>query len=139
ATVKTLTPDELVDVGAQGILANTYHLFLRPGADLIERLGGLHRFMVWPRPVMTDSGGYQAFSLGLALEHGVGKIAKMFPGTTEAPRQPIKKRLARIDETGVEFRSHLDGSRQLLTPEISIRVQRQLGSDLVLAFDECTS
>jgi tRNA-guanine transglycosylase len=139
ATVKTLTPDELIEVGAQGILANTYHLFLRPGADLIERLGGLHRFMAWPRPIMTDSGGYQAFSLGLALEHGVGKIAKMFPGTAEAPHQPIKKRLARIDENGVEFRSHLDGSRHLLTPEISIRVQRQLGSDLVLAFDECTS
>jgi queuine tRNA-ribosyltransferase/7-cyano-7-deazaguanine tRNA-ribosyltransferase len=139
ATVKTLTPDELVGLGVQGILANTYHLFLRPGADLIERLGGLHRFMAWSRPIMTDSGGYQAFSLGLALEHGVGKIAKMFPGTAEAPQKPIKKRLARIDETGVEFRSHLDGSRQLLTPEISIRVQRQLGADLVLAFDECTS
>jgi tRNA-guanine transglycosylase len=139
ATVKTLTPDELIEVGAEGVLANTYHLFLRPGADLIERLGGLHRFMRWPRPIMTDSGGYQAFSLGLALEHGVGKIAKMFPGTAEAPRQPIKKRLAHIDENGVEFRSHLDGSRHLLTPEISVRVQRQLGSDLVLAFDECTS
>jgi queuine tRNA-ribosyltransferase/7-cyano-7-deazaguanine tRNA-ribosyltransferase len=139
ATVKTLTPDELNELGTEGILANTYHLFLRPGADLIERLGGLHRFMAWSRPIMTDSGGYQAFSLGLALEHGVGKIAKMFPGTAEAPQKPIKKRLARIDETGVEFRSHLDGSRQLLTPEISIRVQRQLGADLVLAFDECTS
>ncbi|HLG51507.1 MAG TPA: tRNA-guanine transglycosylase, partial [Chloroflexota bacterium] len=70
ATVKTLTPDDLSELGAQAILANTYHLFLRPGADLIERLGGLHRFMAWPRPIMTDSGGYQAFSLGLALEHG---------------------------------------------------------------------
>src|SRR5258708_11842124 len=139
ATVKTLTPDDLIEIGVQGILANTYHLFLRPGADLVERLGGLHRFMAWPRTIMTDSGGYQAFSLGLAVEQGVGKIAKMFPGAAEAPRQPVKKRLARIDESGVEFRSHLDGSRHLLTPETSIQIQQQLGADLVLAFDECTS
>ncbi|MGH2460801.1 MAG: tRNA guanosine(34) transglycosylase Tgt [Chloroflexota bacterium] len=139
ATVKTLTPDDLLAIGAQGILANTYHLFLRPGAELIGQLGGLHAFMGWPRPVMTDSGGYQAFSLGLALEHGVGKIAKMFPGSAEAPARPARKRLARIDETGVEFASHLDGSRQLLTPEISIQVQQELGADLILAFDECTS
>ena len=139
ATVKTLTPDDLTAVGTSAILANTYHLYLRPGADLIERLGGLHRFMAWPRPIMSDSGGYQAFSLGLALEHGVGKIAKMFPGAAEAPARPVKKRLARIDEAGVTFASHLDGSRHLLTPERSIEIQRQLGSDLVLAFDECTS
>jgi queuine tRNA-ribosyltransferase len=139
ATVKTLTPEELVALGAQAILANTYHLFLRPGAERIERLGGLHQFMHWSRPIMTDSGGFQAFSLGMALEHGVGKIAKMFPGEAAAPRRPIKKALARIDEEGVTFASHLDGSRQRLSPEISIRVQQQLGSDLVLAFDECTS
>lgn len=139
ATVKTLTPDDLLAIGAPGILANTYHLFLRPGADLIAQLGGLHAFMGWPRTIMTDSGGYQAFSLGLALEHGVGKIARMFPGSAEAPARPARKRLARIDETGVEFSSHLDGSRQLLTPEISIEVQQRLGADLILAFDECTS
>ncbi len=139
ATVKTLTPDEVIGLGAPAILANTYHLYLRPGADRIERLGGLHRFMAWPGPIMTDSGGYQAFSLGLALEHGVGKIATMFPGAAEAPSRPIKKRLARIDERGIEFASHLDGSRHLLTPETSIQVQRQLGSDLLLALDECTS
>ena len=138
-TVKTLTPDELIGLGTAAILANTYHLFLRPGGDLIERLGGLNRFMGWPRPIMTDSGGYQAFSLGLALEHGVGKIASMFPGAAEPPARPLKKRLARIDETGVTFASHLDGSRHLLTPELSIGIQRQLGADLVLAFDECTS
>lgn len=139
ATVKSLTPDDLIAIGAQGILANTYHLFLRPGADLVERLGGLHRFMAWPRPIMTDSGGYQAFSLGLAIEHGVGKIAKMFPGSVEAPARPTRKHLARITDDGVEFASHLDGSRQLLTPEISVKVQQQLGADLILAFDECTS
>ncbi|HVC32141.1 MAG TPA: tRNA guanosine(34) transglycosylase Tgt [Chloroflexota bacterium] len=139
ATVKTLTPDDLQAVGAQGILANTYHLFLRPGADLVEELGGLHSFMGWPHPIMTDSGGYQAFSLGLALEHGVGKIAKMFPGNAEAPTRPTRKRLARIGEDGVQFSSHLDGSQHLLTPETSIKVQQQLGADLILAFDECTS
>src|SRR5712692_5256305 len=77
------------------------------GVDLIEQLGGLHQFMGWPGTIMTDSGGYQAFSLGLALEHGVGKIAKMFPGATQAPSRPVKKRLARISEDGVEFASHL--------------------------------
>ncbi len=139
ATVKTLTPDDLRAIGAQGILANTYHLFLRPGAELIQRLGGLHRFMAWPGTIMTDSGGYQAFSLGLALEHGVGKIAKMFPGDVEAPTRPSRKALARVTDDGVEFASHLDGSRQVLTPEISITVQQQLSADLILAFDECTS
>lgn len=140
ATVKTLTPDDLIELGVSGVLANTYHLFLRPGSDLIEKLGGLHRFMSWSRPIMTDSGGYQAFSLGLALEHGVGKIAKMFPGSNvSAPTRPTKKRLAKIDEEGVSFVSHLDGSRHRLTPEISIHVQEQLGADLILAFDECTS
>jgi queuine tRNA-ribosyltransferase len=139
ATVKTLTPDDVLAIGAQGILANTYHLFLRPGADLIEQLGGLHRFMAWPKTIMTDSGGYQAFSLGFALEHGVGKIAKMFPGAMDAPARPSRKKLARITEEGVEFASYLDGSRQMLTPESSIKIQQQLGADLILAFDECTS
>lgn len=139
ATVKTLTPDEITAIGAQAILANTYHLFLRPGAELVEKLGGLHRFMGWSGTIMTDSGGYQAFSLGFALEHGVGKIAKIFPGSAEAPARPARKRLATIDERGVEFASHLDGSRHLLTPELSIQVQQQLGADLILAFDECTS
>ena len=95
--------------------------------------------MAWPRVLMTDSGGFQAFSLGMALEHGVGKIAKIFPGSTAAPAQPVKKKLAKVTETGVEFASHLNGARLLLTPELSIRIQQQLGSDLVVAFDECTS
>ncbi|HEX5414320.1 MAG TPA: tRNA guanosine(34) transglycosylase Tgt [Chloroflexota bacterium] len=139
ATVKTLTPGDLIALGAPAILANTYHLFLRPGPELIERLGGLHRFMAWPRVLMTDSGGFQAFSLGMALEHGVGKIANIFPGSAAAPTQPVKKKLAKVTETGVEFASHLNGARLLLTPELSIRIQQQLGADLVVAFDECTS
>jgi len=109
-TVKGMLPEALTEVGAQVILANTYHLFLRPGHELIERLGGLHRFMNWDRPILTDSGGFQVFSLG---------------------------DLRQIDENGVVFQSHLDGARHLLTPEVSIAVQEALGSDIIMAFDEC--
>ncbi len=140
ATVKSLTPDDLLGLGAEIILANTYHLYLRPGADLVAALGGLHDFMAWQRPILTDSGGYQVFSLGFALEHGVGKIARTFPGPeASAPRQPIHARLARIDDDGVTFTSHVDGSTHRLTPEKSIEIQEKLGADIILAFDECTS
>lgn len=110
ATVKALTPEELTGMGVGVILANTYHLYLRPGHRLIERLGGLHRFMNWPGPILTDSGGYQVFSLG---------------------------KLRKIDERGVEFSSHIDGTRYTLTPEKSIEVQQALGSDIMMVFDEC--
>ena len=140
ASVKGLTPDELRAVGAQIILANTYHLYLRPGSELIAGLGGLHRFMAWNGPLTTDSGGYQVFSLGFALEHGVGKIAKMFPGAeARRPRAPVRPKLAKVDEDGVTFVSHIDGSTHRLTPERSIAIQEQLGADLIMAFDECTS
>jgi queuine tRNA-ribosyltransferase len=140
AAVKTLAPDEVRAAGTQIILANTYHLYLRPGPDLVARLGGLHRFMGWDGPMMTDSGGFQVFSLGFALEHGVGKVARMFPGLeVEAPRRAVKPRLVSIDEDGVTFTSHLDGSRHRLTPEKSIEIQEKLGADIILAFDECTS
>jgi len=111
ATVKATTPDELEALGARMILGNTYHLMLRPGAERIARLGGLHRFMRWSRPILTDSGGFQVFSLG---------------------------HLNRVDEEGVLFQSHIDGRRILLTPEESMRVQRLLGADIAMAFDECT-
>ncbi|RNC29701.1 MAG: Queuine tRNA-ribosyltransferase [Candidatus Dichloromethanomonas elyunquensis] len=111
ATVKTLSPEELEQIGAKIILGNTYHLFLRPGHELIRRAGGLHQFMNWDRAILTDSGGFQVFSLG---------------------------DLRKITEEGVEFRSHLDGSKQFLSPEKSIEVQMALGSDIVMAFDECT-
>ena len=110
ATVKTVTPRDLHDVGASLILANTYHLFLRPGADLIADFGGLHGFMAWPGPILTDSGGYQVFSLAL---------------------------MRKIDPDGVTFRSHIDGSLHRLTPEISIAVQESLGADIIMCFDEC--
>lgn len=110
ATVKTVSPDELKDLHAGIILTNTYHMFLRPGADLVEEAGGLHKFMNWDRAILTDSGGFQVFSLG---------------------------ELRKITEAGVEFRSHIDGSKKFLSPEISIEVQKKLGSDIVMAFDEC--
>ncbi len=140
ASVKGLSPEEVRDTGTQIILANTYHLYLRPGADVVARLGGLHRFMGWDGPLMTDSGGFQVFSLGFALEHGVGKVARMFPGLdVEAPRRATRPRLVAIDDDGVTFTSHLDGSRHRFTPEKSIEIQEKLGADIILAFDECTS
>ncbi len=111
ATVKAMTPHELEDIGAQIILGNTYHLMLRPGAGLIARLGGLHRFMGWRRPILTDSGGFQVWSLG---------------------------DLRKIEEHGVRFRSHVDGAEVFLGPRESMEIQRMLGSDIVMAFDECT-
>lgn len=110
ATVKTLTPEELSNMGAQIILGNTYHLFLRPGTELIKEAGGLHDFMNWHRGILTDSGGFQVFSLGS---------------------------MRKITEEGVHFRSFLDGSRQFLSPEVSIKAQEDLGSDVAMAFDEC--
>lgn len=141
ATVKAMTPRDLEGLGVQGVLANTYHLYLRPGAERVQRFGGLHKFMGWNRPIMTDSGGFQAFSLGAAREHGVGKIGGIFPeeGKPEVARTKSGEKLAHIDEEGVSFRSHIDGSRHKLTPESSIAIQEQLGADMILAFDECTS
>ena len=117
--VKGLLPRELEDIGTQLILGNTYHLYLRPGDALIHRLGGLHSFMQWTRPILTDSGGFQVFSLG---ERGMA-------GNT-------KKALRSVAEEGITFRSHLDGSRHLFTPEVSIGIQQNLGSDIMMAFDQ---
>ncbi len=110
ATVKTLSPRDLEEAGAQVVLANAYHLHFRPGAEQVQALGGLHRFMSWEKPLLTDSGGFQVFSLR--------------PG-------------ARVTADGVEFRSVFDGSRHLITPELAIRIQEQLGADIIMCFDEC--
>ncbi len=111
ATVKTLSPDELRTLGAECILSNSYHLHLRPGSEVIQRLGGLHRFMDWDRPILTDSGGFQVFSLA---------------------------RLRKIDEQGVRFRSHIDGSEHFFSPEFVMEIEENLGADIIMAFDECT-
>ena len=121
ATVKTLEPRDLEALGVGILLANTYHLFLRPGHERIARLGGLHRFMAWPGAILTDSGGFQVFSLG---ERASGR-ERAGPGLVE------------IAEEGVTFRSHLDGSRHFLSPERAIEVQEALGPDVMMAFDEC--
>jgi queuine tRNA-ribosyltransferase len=127
ATVKTLEPRDLTAAGARIVLGNTYHLFLRPGHELIERLGGLHRFMAWEGLTLTDSGGFQVFSLG---ERGTAP-AGIAGGTSRGPG------LVTIAEEGVTFRSHLDGSRQFLSPERATEVQLALGADVIMAFDEC--
>ncbi|MBI2026106.1 MAG: tRNA-guanine transglycosylase, partial [Candidatus Levybacteria bacterium] len=116
ATVKAVNPKELKEMGAQIVLANTYHLHLRPGEKLIKKLGGLSKFMSWNGPTMTDSGGFQVFSLGISLEHGVGKLLREEEGSP-------KPRLNKITEEGVAFQSHIDGSKQFLSPEISIQIQ----------------
>lgn len=145
ATVKGLTAQDLYDLDVPLIICNTYHLALRPGAEQIAELGGLHAFMHWERPISTDSGGFQVFSLGAAIRDGVGKIADIFPDegrgsagddtSIKSDRTPLCK----IDDEGVTFNSHLDGSIIRLTPESSIQIQHRLGADLILAFDECTS
>jgi len=141
ATVKSLDPDELRGLGAEIVLANAYHLYLRPGADVVAHFGGLHRFMSWNGPLVTDSGGWQVFSLGFGLEHGVGKIASIFPDEDQPRQRPRgqKPRMTKIDDDGVTFTSHIDGSTHRFTPEVSIGIQEKLGADLILAFDECTS
>jgi len=144
AAIKGVTPAELVNAGADAVLANTYHLYLRPGSELIAQLGGLHQFMAWDGPIFTDSGGYQVFSLGFGIEHGIGKQVGMFPDEPSdglgGPRKPGQRpKLTKVDDDGVGFTSHIDGSRHRLTPESSIRIQEQLGADVILAFDEPTS
>lgn len=110
ATVKSLSPDEVLELGADIILGNTYHLYLRPGQDVIKGAGGLHKFMNWNKPILTDSGGFQVFSLS---------------------------NIRKIKEEGVEFRSHIDGSKHFISPEKSIEIQTDLDSDIMMAFDEC--
>lgn len=143
AAVKSLTPEDLKEICVQIVLGNTYHLYVRPGPDLIQEMGGLHRFMGWDGPIITDSGGFQIFSLGDAIKHGVGKIANIFPEESFQEAKNTNKeqqgKLVKIDEDGVTFASHIDGSVHRLTPEKSIEIQKMLGPDIILAFDECTS
>jgi len=147
ATVKALTPEMVNSLGASVVLANTYHLYLEPGDELVKKAGGLHRFMNYDGPMMTDSGGFQVFSLGAAF--GEGGISKLINGlTSEVELRNISKmgingegvaKLAKIDEDGVTFKSVIDGSEHRFTPERSMQIQHNLGADIIFAFDECTS
>lgn len=118
ATVKSIDSEDLENIGAQIILGNTYHLHLRPGEDVIDEAGGLHKFMSYEHPILTDSGGFQVFSLGAQKENGT--------------------KLVSIDDDGVTFRSHIDGSSHRFTPETAIQIQHKIGADIIMAFDECT-
>ncbi|HXH26473.1 MAG TPA: tRNA guanosine(34) transglycosylase Tgt [Candidatus Acidoferrum sp.] len=138
ATVKALTPEQVRALGGQAVLANTYHLMLRPGADVVEAAGGLAAFMHWDGPTFTDSGGFQAFSLGMAYKKGIDKVTHSQRGDATAAKHSAKQ-LAKVDDDGVTFRSHLDGSLQRLTPEVSMRLQWQIGADVHMAFDEALS
>ena len=160
ATVKGITPEMLEGAGAEVMLANTYHLYLQPGDEVIARAGGLHKFSGWNGPTMTDSGGFQVFSLGVALGKNITKFTKSASGELEEPQiaatsetsrkttaeanailredgQVLKP--AQIDANGVMFRSVIDGSVHYFTPEKSIQIQHNIGADMIFAFDECTS
>jgi queuine tRNA-ribosyltransferase len=165
STVKGLTPEMIAETGAEGVLANTYHLYLQPGEELIKKSGGLGKFMNWSGPTMTDSGGFQAFSLGAALGRNITKLIKngghdggknefgeiVVPEQTESTRNARSAagdgrtddenafKPAKIDANGVMFRSVIDGSSHYFTPEKSIQIQNDIGADIIFAFDECTS
>ena len=130
AALKSFTTEEAKKNNSQIILSNTYHLMLQPGSNVIAKHGGLHKFIGWDRPMLTDSGGFQIFSLGY------GSVADEIKGRKS--NHKIKRTLLNINEEGAIFKSYVDGSKLLLTPEKSIKIQRDLGADLIVVFDECT-
>lgn len=141
ATVKALTPGEVRGLGAQAVLANTYHLYLQPGPNLVAESGGVATFMGWEGPTFTDSGGFQVFSLGVAFGKNISKFAaeekeQLLEEKDDEETEHVK--LARIAEEGVLFRSHIDGSEHFLSPERSMEIQHKLGADIIFAFDEFT-
>lgn len=137
ATVKAVLPESVAELGAQAVLANAYHLYLQPGSDIVDAAGGLGAFMNWPGPTFTDSGGFQVMSLGV----GFKKVLAMDAAgvTNDEVIAEGKERLAVVDEDGVTFKSHLNGDRHRFTPEVSMRVQHELGADVMFAFDELTT
>ncbi|MEK6844070.1 MAG: tRNA guanosine(34) transglycosylase Tgt [Nanoarchaeota archaeon] len=137
-SIRGLTPNHLRELGVQCILANTYHLHLRPGDELVKKVGGLHSFTKFSGPIVTDSGGFQAFSLGLGKEHGASKIG-FFPGNKRINDKNKEKKLAVVTDQGVKFRSIYDGSSHFIGPKESMEIQANLGADIIMAFDECTS
>ncbi len=151
AVVKTLTSEEALQTKSQILIANTFHLHLKPGEKIIKSAGGLHKFMNWSQPLMTDSGGFQVFSLGFGRDLGVGKILKYFPGNPEGKQasygardeekisQKDQPQYLKITPEGVHFRSPFNGDKLFLGPKESIEIQEKLGADIIFAFDECTA
>jgi queuine tRNA-ribosyltransferase len=137
ATVKSVLPGSMKDLGAQALLANAYHLYLQPGPDVIDEAGGLAQFMNWQGPTITDSGGFQVLSLGVGFKKVLAMDAKTF--RSDQVIAGNKERLAHVDDEGVTFKSHLDGSMHRFTSEISMQIQHKIGADIIFAFDECTT
>lgn len=140
-TVKALTPEQIKATGSQVVLANTYHLYLQPGDELVKQAGGFPKMMGWDGPTMTDSGGFQVFSLGVAYGKGISKVTQITDPSLMLPERSDEgiEKLAQVGSDGVSFKSHIDGSIHYLTPERSIEIQHNLGADIIFAFDECTS
>ena len=137
ATVKSVLPESMRDLGAKAILANAYHLYLQPGHELVDEAGGLGSFMNWPGPTFTDSGGFQVLSLGVGFKKILAMDVKGMENDDVMAEG--KDRLAHVDDDGVTFKSHIDGSMHRFTPEVSMQVQHSIGADIMFAFDECTT
>ena len=137
ATVKSVLPGAMKDLGSQALLANAYHLYLQPGPDVIDEAGGLSKFMNWQGPTFTDSGGFQVLSLGVGFKKVLAMDAKTF--RSDQVIAGNKERLAHVDDDGVTFKSHLDGSMHRFSSEISMQIQHKIGADIIFAFDECTT
>ena len=138
ATVKAMTVEQIRETGAQAVLANTYHLMLRPGADILKKAGGIHKFMNWQAPTFTDSGGFQVFSLGMAYKKGIDATSHTEKGSSNLARHS-KNQLAKVGDDGVWFKSHISGEKIFMSPEISMELQHKIGADIHMAFDELTS
>ncbi|HXF03419.1 MAG TPA: tRNA guanosine(34) transglycosylase Tgt, partial [Arthrobacter sp.] len=139
ATVKAVLPESMKELGAQALLANAYHLYLQPGAAVLDAAGGLGKFMNWDGPTFTDSGGFQVMSLGSGFKKVINMDAAAASTGSDDQVAPGKERLAHVDDDGVWFKSHLNGDKHRFTPEISMQVQHQLGADIMFAFDELTT
>jgi queuine tRNA-ribosyltransferase len=137
ATVKGVLPESMKELEAQALLSNAYHLYLQPGPEIVDEAGGLGAFMNWPGPTFTDSGGFQVLSLGVGFKKVIAMDTETF--RSDEVIADNKERLAHVDDDGVTFKSHLDGSMHRFTPEVSMQVQHQLGADIIFAFDECTT
>ncbi|MBI3631360.1 MAG: tRNA guanosine(34) transglycosylase Tgt [Candidatus Staskawiczbacteria bacterium] len=139
AVVKTLTSEEVAETNSQILISNTFHLHLKPGEKFLEKAGGIHKFMNWKKPIMTDSGGFQVFSLGFGRDFGVGKIIKPSLNNKETIiKEGTQPQKIKITQDGVYFQSPIDGAKLFLGPKESIKIQEKIGADIIFAFDECT-